>query len=139
MVCTFYPPLPVGEGRGESPYFLKNTVSGREVAGVIPSGLLYCRAGIFPILLLTMRTPCAAGESPTVPIAHCSSTAMRQISLPSLIRSASGAPNAFCHNAINFFMGSEGSLPCAPFERNHCAHSGPIFDPPRPAAWKGNK
>src|SRR6266446_10806691 len=114
MFYTFYPPVPLGEGRGESPYFLKNTVSGRDVAGVMPSGLLYCRAGVFPTLLLTMRTPCAAGESPTVPMAHCSSTAMRQISLPILIRSSSGTPNAFFHNSMSFFMGAEGSLPCAP-------------------------
>src|SRR2546425_8957084 len=106
-------------------YFFKKNVSGRDVAGVMPSGLLYCRAGLFPILLLTMRTPCAAGESPTVPIAHCSSTAMRQSSLPSLIRSSCGTPKDFFHNSMSFFMGGEGSLPCVPFERNHRAHSGP--------------
>src|SRR5262244_3339286 len=112
-------------------YFLKKNVSGRDVAGVMPSGLLYCRAGTLPILLLTIRTPWAAGESPTVPMAHCSSTAMRQSSLPILVRSSCGTPNDFFHNSMSFFIGGVGSFPCVPFERNHCAHRGPMFVPPR--------
>src|SRR5215471_21321914 len=73
-------------------------------------------------------------------MAHCSSTAMRQSSLPILVRSSCGTPNDFVHSSMSFFMGGEGSLPCVPFERNHCAHSGPMFVPPRGlAVVKGNR
>src|SRR6266511_508915 len=53
-------PLLLGKGWGEghfTSYCLKKNVSGPEVAGVMPSGLLYCRSGMFPILTLTTRTP----------------------------------------------------------------------------------
>src|SRR5215510_13284971 len=52
-------PLPPREGWEGcfTRYCLKKNVSGSEVAGVMPSGLLYCRSGMLPILTLTTRTP----------------------------------------------------------------------------------
>jgi hypothetical protein len=49
-------------------HFQKN-VTGREIVGVLPSGLLYCRDGTLPMLVLAMRTPIDAAPMPMTPIA----------------------------------------------------------------------
>ena len=85
----------------------------------MPSGLLYWRDGMFPMFVLTTRTPMDAGPMPITPMMYTSSAAIFQISLPSWIRSFSGTPKAFFHFSISSFIRGSGSLPCAPAEWNH--------------------
>src|SRR6185503_15179050 len=113
----------VGEHRRVLPllrHFQKN-VAGREMPGVLPSGLLYMRDGMLPMLFFTTRTPMAAGPWPTTPMMKTSSAAIFQMSLPSWIRSFPGTPKAFFHFSISSFIRGSGSFPCAPAERNHFA------------------
>ena len=96
-------------------------MTGREIVGVLPSGLLYCREGMFPMLVLTTRTPIDAGPMPTTPMMKTSSAEIFQTSLPSWMRYFSGTPNAFRHLSISSFMRAGGSFPWAPAELNHFA------------------
>src|SRR5262249_32848189 len=50
------------------PQFFQKNVAGREIPGVLPSGLLYMREGMLPMLFFTTRTPIEAGPWPTTPM-----------------------------------------------------------------------
>ncbi len=91
------------------------------MVGVLPSGLLYCRAGTLPMLFLTTRTPIEAGPMPITPMMKTSSAAIFQTSLPSSIRSFSGTPKAFLYLSISSFRRPVGSLPWVPADWNHFA------------------
>ena len=43
-------------------------VIGREIPGVLPSGLVYWREGMLPMVVLTTRTPIDAGPMPITPM-----------------------------------------------------------------------
>ncbi len=78
------------------------------------------RAGTFPSFVLASRTPRNAGESPTTPIDHCSSTRIFEISWAVLFRSAS----FWTRPAVNSWMafrscGSAGFRPSLPPLANH--------------------
>ena len=58
----------------------KKNVAGCELCGVRACCMLTWRAGMLPIVFLTMRMPITAGETPTVPMLNTLSTMIFQIS-----------------------------------------------------------
>ena len=62
------PPHGDGEPGASGAYFFQKNVTGREIVGVLPSGLLYWRDGMFPMFVLTTRTPMEAGPMPITPM-----------------------------------------------------------------------
>src|SRR5687768_17451382 len=59
---------------------LKKNVAGCELCGVRACCMLTWRAGMLPIVFLTMRIPITAGDTPTVPMLKTLSTMIFQIS-----------------------------------------------------------
>jgi len=84
------------------------------MVGVLPSGLLYCREGTFPMFVLTTRTPIEAGPMPITPMIYTSSAAIFQTYLPRAIRSFSGTPYARLNFSMSSFMRAGGSFPWVP-------------------------
>ena len=70
---------------------------------------------MFPICLLTIRTPRVAGDWPTVPMLYCSSTKIFKISWAIFRRSSAVLPGAERNSSSALrSCGSFGALPCVP-------------------------
>src|SRR3954468_4489333 len=96
-----------------------------EMLGVRTSGLLYCRAGTFPMVFLTMRTPMKAGERPTVPIMWTLSISRAHISFATGTRSSSVRVKQRLKLSRTCTIQGAGLRPHNPFDAAHLPHSGP--------------